>query len=370
MTPREHLLRVLDGDRSGEIPVAPFIHLNFVRSFLSRREIEPIDDTIEVYKHFGFDIIHRNCTPAYDDLCLPGAGWEFEKTVEPDDRGETATTVVHTPKGDLRQVWRLNWVSEYDAESSPVEYLIKTERDLDLMMEYQPPVGDIDTRPIRDAREAVDDDGVVAPWMQGAFNHAAFFFRSPEELMLDALSDTSFYRRLMAYFQRRNKEIARQCIHAGADVMSYGANIASGKMVSAAFFREFIMPYEKELIACIRSHGGRVLFHNCGYARNLLSTYRELGMTAYESLTPPPYGDTPLSEAVETLGGVCALSGNIDQIDFLQHAEPSDIRQRVRETVDAVKGKCAFILATTDYFHEDTPHANIQAFADAGREFG
>jgi uroporphyrinogen decarboxylase len=237
-------------------------------------------------------------------------------------------------------------------------------------MKYQPPVGNVETSPIQGARKALGEDGVVAPWMQGAFNHAAFFFRPPDELMLDALTRPDFYHRLMSYYQARNKQIARQCLEAGADVMSYGANIASGKMVSAAFFGEFIAPYERDLIESIQSNGGRVLFHNCGYARHLLSEYRELGMRAYESLTPPPYGDTPLAEAVDILGGVCTLSGNIDQIDFLQRADPSEIRERVREAIDMVRGRAAFILATTDYLHEDTPHANIQAFADAGREFG
>lgn len=370
MTGREHLLRTLDGEQTGHMPVAPFIHLNFVRSFQGTRGIDPIQDTIAVYKHFGFDIIHRNCTAGYDDVNLSGEGWEAEKTIERDERGETTTTVVHTPGGELRQVWRLNWVSAYDAESAPVEYLVKRERDLDLVMRYQPPVGDADTSAIRAARAAVGEDGIVAPWMQGAFNHAGFFFRSPDELMLDALTSPDFYHRLMGYFQGRNKQIARQCLSAGAEVMSYGANIASGKMVSPEFFGEFILPYEQDLIEFVQSNGGRALFHNCGYARNLLPVYRELGMRAYESLTPPPYGDTPLAEALDVLGGVCALSGNIDQIDFLQRAAPSEIRERVRETMDAVRGRAAFILATTDYFHEDTPHTNVQAFADAGREFG
>ena len=42
--------------------------------------------------------------------------------------------------------------------------------------------------------------------------------------------------------------------------------------------------------------------HNCGYARNLLPVYPSLGLLAYESLTPAPYGDTILEEAVEELG--------------------------------------------------------------------
>lgn len=65
-----------------------------------------------------------------------------------------------------------------------------------------------------------------------------------------------------------------------------------------------------------------------------------------------------------------ALSGNIDQIDFLKNAKPDDVRKRVRNVLETVKQRGNFILATTDYFFEQTPHENIFALSQAGREFG
>lgn len=368
VTDRDRLLSVFALQGGACIPVAPFIHVNFVRAFFGRQDVDPISDTIEVYRHFGFDIIHRNCTPAYDGIALDGERWKAETTVEKDDRGETTTTIVHTPRGDLRQVWRLNWVSEYDAEATPVEYLIKSESDLDLMVEYQPPVGDIDTSPIRRAREELGDGGIVAPWVQGGFNHAAYFVRPPDQLMLDALTHPEFYHALMSYFVERNKAIMSQFIAAGADVLSYAANIASGKMVSEAFFRTFVAPYEKDLIDFVQAHGAHVLYHNCGCAKNLLPCYAELGMRAYESLTPPPYGDTLLEHAFEAMGPDVVLSGNIDQIEFLQKATPQEIEARVASVLEQARRRGNFILATTDYFHEDTPHDNVHALADAARK--
>jgi len=370
MSTRSMLLSILDGERAGRVPVAPFIHVNYVRAFFGRQDIDPISDTIEVYRHFGFDTIHRNCTPAYDDVALEGENWHAESLVEKDDRGETTTTLVHTPRGDLRQVWRLNWVSEYDAEASPIEYLMKTERDLDILMDYQPPVGAIDTSPISRAKSALGEDGVTAPWVQGAFNHAGYFFRSPEDLMLDALTNPDFYGRLMAYFIERNKQIMRQYIEAGADALSCAGNIASGKMVSPAFFREFVMPYENELIDHVLGLGAKAVYHNCGYAAKLLPIYAEMKMSMYESLTPSPYGDTDLDQALGAFPPETVLSGNIDQIEFLRRATAAEIRARVREVLDRVRDRERFILATTDYFHEDTPHESIHALADACQEAG
>jgi uroporphyrinogen-III decarboxylase len=130
------------------------------------------------------------------------------------------------------------------------------------------------------------------------------------------------------------------------------------------------MPYEKEFIEWIQGQGVAVLYHNCGYARKLLPLYPGLGMGAYESLTPPPHGDTILSEAVAVFGKRVTLLGNIDQIDLLRTGSPAEIDAQVKQTLDTARGRCHFVLATTDYFNDNTPHENIHALADAARRYG
>ena len=76
---------------------------------------------------------------------------------------------------------------EYDAENSATDYPIKTERDLDILMRYQPPVGEVDCTDIRVRGEVVDDEGIIAPWIQGAFNLAALYYRKVDDLLVDAL---------------------------------------------------------------------------------------------------------------------------------------------------------------------------------------
>jgi len=370
MSGRELLLRALDGETVPRVPVAPFIHVNLVRAFYGDQDVDVVGKTVDVHEHFGFDIIHRNCTPAYDDLNLSGDGWELETSTLNEGRNETTTRVVHTPKGDLREVVRLYWTSEYDAEWTPVEYLINSEDDLELLMAYQPAVGEIDVSPIVRAKEALGDRGVTAPWIQGAFNHVAYFYRPLEQLVLDAITDPATYGRMMDYFLERNKRIASQFIVAGVDALSYGGNIASGKMVGYDFFMEHVFPYEKQLTDFIQERGARVLYHNCGCARVLFPAYRGLGMRAYESLTPAPYGDTVLEEAFEAIGPDVTLCGHIDQIEFLRKAGPQDIRAKVKQVLDVAKRRGRFVLGTSDYFNEDTPRDSILALAEAGREFG
>jgi uroporphyrinogen-III decarboxylase len=134
-------------------------------------------------------------------------------------------------------------------------------------------------------------------------------------------------------------------------------------MVGPDFYRAFILPYEKELIDFIQGQGVAVLYHNCGYARSLLPLYPGLGLRAYESLTPPPYGDTVLEEAVRAFGRNTTLLGGIDQLDLLRTGTAGEI-------LDTVRGRCHFILGTTDYFNENTPADKIRLLAEAGHRFG
>jgi uroporphyrinogen-III decarboxylase len=261
-------------------------------------------------------------------------------------------------------------VYEYDAEVSATRYPIQTEEDLDLFVQHQPPPAEADTSDIGRALEAVGDGGIVAPWIQGAFNLVAYYYRRIDDLLVDALQSPEFYDRLMRYCLERYKVFVKQLIDAGVDVLSYGGNIANGKMVGAEFFRRYVLPYERDLVAFIQGHGVPVLYHNCGYARGLMPVYPELGAAAYESLAPRPYGDTDLDEAVETLGPVTTLAGGIDQLDLLRKGDDDDIRAAVREVMDVVRDRCPFILGTTDYFNENTPEAKIRTLSEAGRLYG
>ncbi len=369
-TNRERLLRVLRQQPVDRVPVAPFIHVNYVKEFFGSHEVDWVDKTPEVYAHFGFDLIHRNCTPPYDALGPSGPDWRIETSTRAEGRDETTTTIIRTPEGELRYVDALRWVYEYDAEGSTVEYPIKSERDFELLARYQPEHGPADVADVVRARQAVGDEGVTAPWIQGAFNLVAFHYRKLDDLLMDAVLNHDFYARMMEHFLQRYMAYIQQVIDAGVDVLSYAGNIANAKLVSPAFFRENIWPYEKRFIEFIQRQGVIALYHNCGYGRNLLSLYPSLGMGAYESLTPPPYGDTILADALDIFGEGTTLSGNIDQVTLLREGPDELIEAAVKEVLDTVKGRAHFILATTDYFNDCTPHDKIHLLADAGRRYG
>ncbi len=229
MTGRERLLRALNQQPVDRMPVSPFIHVNFVREFFKDRDLDPIEPTIEVYRHFGFDLMHRNCSVEYDHLTeVQTPQWIAIVNKAREGRDETVTTIVKTPEGDIRRVRATRWTCEYDAESALVEFPIKTPQDLALCKKYMPPVGRLDTSPLLRAKKLVGDQGIIAPWIQGVFNEASFWYRRLDDLIMDAMLQPHFYCDLMTFCQDRMLRLVEQYIAADVDVLSAGGNIANG----------------------------------------------------------------------------------------------------------------------------------------------
>lgn len=369
-TPRELLLRVFRQEEVDRIPVSPFIHVNHVKECLGGHDVDWVARTPEVYARYGFDLIHRNCSLAYDAYGPDAGQWQVSAQRSEQGRDVTTRFLIRTPAGELGCREELRWVYEYDAEASLVEFPIKGREDFERFRAFQPPAAAVDVTDIRRAKAAAGDQGVIAPWIQGAFNLLAIYYRKVDDLLVDALLDPGFYHAMMRFFLDRYKGFVQQLIAAGVDVLSAGGNVGNGKMVGPDFYRTFIWPYEKELIDFIQGQGVAVLYHNCGYARSLLALYPGLGLRAYESLTPPPYGDTVLAEAVRAFGRGTTLLGGIDQLDLLRTGEAHEIQTAIRHVLDTVRGRCHFILGTTDYFNENTPADKIRLLADAGHKYG
>jgi hypothetical protein len=337
--------------------------VNFVKEHRQRHDLDLVAETILVYQELGFDAIHRNCTPEYDDFLIEGPNWEAKVTETGDATRKVVTLTVVTPGGELRRVTQSDRLYEYESSCFLVEPAIKTAADLDLCIRYQPPVPKIDVSEIRRARALVGDDGIVAPWAQGAFNEIAYLVRG-HAVLLDPLDDEGFYRELISYFLARNLQKLGQFVAGGADFISLGGNEANGAAVGPDFFRRHILEHEVRLMQGIHGFGGRAIYHNCGRGVRLLPVLREIGMDVYESLTPPPFGDTPLEDALRIMDGI-ALMGGIDQIDFLRKSTPEAIRRRVSEILEIAAERGRFIVGTSDYINEHTPIENLRAIRAA-----
>ena len=372
MTGRQRLLDTFAGKKTDRIPVAPFIHTNLVNEKLGNEQGDPIRACLELYQKYGFDVILRNCIPG-DHLkagYVTNENWKYDsRTVGDLNSSWDVYATITTPERVLTEKTSYRRVTPNEVVSAKTECLIKGPEDLEQFKKYQPPVLKYDLSLITHAREVVGDHGLTGPWVDGVFNTCGGH-RYLGDLLQDPYEDEDFFFDMMEYFYGRVASYVEQVFDAGADFISVSGNMASGSMAGPNMFRKFIMPYEQRLIDLAHSKGGKVIYHNCGDAKYLLPIYNEMKIDMYESLTAPPYGDTDLEYALNTIAPPTVLSGNLDQIHFLKIASPDEIRAAVKQVMDLAKPRSSFIFACTDYLCEGTPDENIFAMAEAGQEFG
>jgi uroporphyrinogen decarboxylase len=381
MTGRERLLTTLDGRRTDRVPVAPFLYFNAVyEMFRYRPEIETywdppdfdaVEKFVEYCDHFGFDVLHVLGTvwgPQYHNILTSAENWD----VAVDDQGTGdsmyRTVTIRTPEGNLRYTESFKRSSTYLIVSAIDEYLWKTKKDFEIFRKYSPSCENIDCSMISRARKAVGQKGLVDANTGGVFAWIAYF-RKLDVAYVDPVEDEGFYREMAEFCLDRIIRQDRKMVEAGADIIEVAAHLI-GSMAGPRFAGKYVMEYEKRLIRALRDMGARVILHNCGDAAKVMHLYNDLDINCWGYLTPPPFADVDLDEALRVMRPDMALRGNIDQVKFMVEATPQQVRERVRDVLQKVKPRGNWILSTTDFFFDGTPYANIQAFADAGREFG
>lgn len=372
MTSRQRILNTLQRKKVDRLPVSPFIHNNFVYEFFGSEDIDVVEKGIQVYEHFGFDVILRTCSvwDVFDVQRYSSKDWTVNKHKRVLVKGKEweEVSTITSPEKTLTQIKQFRRVAKYDVVSALSECFIKNESDFEQFVKYQPPVPKYDCSAITRAKQLLGDKGVTAPWAQGAFNSVREL-RKLDDLLMDAYINPGFYNSMLSFFSDRMLKAIEQFAAAGADIISCEGNAATGNMVGPVYFEEFVLPYEKEFCKKVKDMGVYYLYHNCGDASCLLNHYNEIGMDIFETMTPPPFGDVDIDDAIRRIDKTITLSGNIDQIEFLRKASPQQVREKTAELAVKAKKRGGFIIATSDYINGNTPYENLFAFSNAAKQF-
>lgn len=378
MNSRERLAHTFRGGRADRMPISPFIYVNniyemfhykpTIDSYLSPVDFDVAEKFVEYHDFFGFDVLFT-LGLLWDSYVPPSAAnWDVTITREGNQDKQRRLTVIRTPAGELRQVMNFVRSSTYMIVLAVEKYLIESPQDFDIFAKYVPPAQFIDCDLMRRAREAVGDKGLVNVATHGAFN-TLNQVRKLDEMLADPLTDEGFYRAMMEFLLNWNATHLLEVIKAGADSIEIGANLATSG-VGPRFFQRYVMEYENRLARQIHEAGAFVVYHNCGDAQKIMHLYNDLAIDVWGYLTGPPFGDVVLDDALRILRPNMALRGNIDQVEFLRTAAPTEVRQRVRELIKKVKPRGNWILCTSDFPFDGQPYENLHALAEAGREYG
>jgi uroporphyrinogen decarboxylase len=378
MTSRERLLAALSGRQPDRVPVAPFVQEEYLSYYYPQKpSVDRVIDAVELANELDFDLMakHRALErPHFFRRSYPN--WELRQTQASEEGMLRRKIEIVTPG---RTLVREETGPQSGAATSGIHFmvtrpLLANSADLEAFLEYLPPLEIRDRREMREIaarwRALIGQRGVLAPWgFAGVFNFCADL-RGMDNIYMAPYENEPEYRALANGVAKAMTEYCLALGETDIDCVGIQGHIAGGATTGPGFFRDFVQPYEKRVIDSIHAGGKFSVYHNCGCARKLYPNYRELGMTVWETVSEPPRGDNSLADAKAALGDRICLLGNLDQVDFLKRATPSEVAEKTREIVRVGKTGGRFIFSTSDYLEHSTPRENVVAMVEAAKEAG
>jgi len=166
--------------------------------------------------------------------------------------------------------------------------------------------------------------------------------------------------RLVDYYDRQAGHTA-----IGACILNDDWGFKTQTFLSPRQMREFVFPWQKEIVKVIHAHGKPVILHSCGYFADIVDDIvDEMGIEARHS-----YEDIilPVEEAYERYSARMAILGGID-VDFICRSSPEDVYRRSKAMLERTAQRGGYALGTGNSVPDYIPDAQYFAMIRAALE--
>ncbi len=173
-----------------------------------------------------------------------------------------------------------------------------------------------------------------------------------------------FIHEVMTEYTKTNLEVIKQFAEIGVDIAFYFDDLGyKGRSIfSIKSFREFILPYYKQIYQECKKSGMFVVQHSCGYIDKLLPDMVNAGLDCIQTLEPAAGVD--LARLKETLGDRLSFMGGMDASRVLNFGTPKDIEEEVKRCIKAAASGGGY-FAGPSHNVLNVPWENVLAFRSA-----
>lgn len=184
-----------------------------------------------------------------------------------------------------------------------------------------------------------------------------------KKAMMNLIEEPTKSKEILQRYTDGIKKIALGQAEHSIDAIKISSPYAGAGFISPEFYREFVLPYEGQIIQAIRSRNVHAYLHTCGAINDRLELMAESGASGIECLDPPPLGDVSLEEAKKRIGDRMFIKGNIDPVNTLLHGNEEEVIKDVSDRIAAGKPGGGYILSTACSIAPQTKRENIQILA-------
>jgi hypothetical protein len=191
-----------------------------------------------------------------------------------------------------------------------------------------------------------------------------------EQTMLGFVDDPGRAAAVLERFTEGIIAVAEGLAATGVDAIKISSPFAGAGFLSAAFYRAFVLPYERRIVRAIEARGVRSYIHTCGDIHDRLELMAGSGASGIECLDPPPLGRVDLAEAKSRIGGRLFIKGNIDPVHVLLAGDRSAVEADAARRIEIGRPGGRFILSTACSIAPRTPRENVAVLAEVAERRG
>ena len=200
--------------------------------------------------------------------------------------------------------------------------------------------------------------GVIAgPWT------IAMWLRGATNLIIDTKKDPAFVHELMKICTEATRKFTEALSGIGVGI-GYSEAPASCDLISPTIYRDFVMPYHKELITYFNQKKVGVGLHVCGNANPILEDLASIGVTNMSVDSK-----THLEKAAEVFSKKAVLIGNVPTDCFLADNKET-MRNAIKTCLEKAPQNSGYILAPGCEVPTIAPPEKIEWFMELAGETG
>ena len=216
------------------------------------------------------------------------------------------------------------------------------------------------TDSIKILKEKYGDEVAVCGKVMGPWT-LSYNLYGTENFLMDLIEEPEKAKNFLQAFKVISLTFAKAQVMAGADMLTW-ADHATGDMVSAKTYEEFLLPVHIECVRELRKTVPRevpVILHTCGKALDRMPLFAKTGFDCFhfDSKNDP-------SESLRAVDGKILLAGCVNNTEVLQYGSVSDVKRQTNKIMDAgvniIAPECAVPCGVKN--------ENLRAIVDAVKE--
>lgn len=214
---------------------------------------------------------------------------------------------------------------------------------------------------VKNLRKYIGTEVPIYANVQCPFRSAAML-RGMDNFLRDLYKNPKKVHKLLEKTTQMAFLYGKELVENGSDVLMPSNPMASGDVISREHYREFVFPYDKEMVDSFRKVGICSILHICGDVSDRLDLIADTG---YDGASLDSMVD--LAYAKREVGARICLIGNVDVFNPLREGTPAEVVKKAEECIERAGAGGGFMLSAGCEVVADTPEENLIALIETSK---